>query len=135
MLKIQNLTVQINGQTILNQLNLQLTPGSVHALMGPNGSGKSTLAYTVLGHPNCQVTAGNLLFQGQDITDLTIDQRARRGIFLAFQYPQAVPGLSVFNFLHAAYNAFASDRLVVPVLDAQMLNASPLNSGGGAEQP
>ncbi len=112
MLKIQNLTVQINNQVILKNLNLQVQPGSVHALMGPNGSGKSTLAYTIMGHPSCQVTTGNLIFQDQDITDLAIDKRARLGIFLAFQYPQAVPGLKVFNFLKAAYEAFASEEIV-----------------------
>lgn len=111
MLKLQNLTVQINQQTILKNLSLQVYPGTVHALMGPNGSGKSTLAYTIMGHPSCQITTGNLIFQGQDITDLSIDKRARLGIFLAFQYPQAVPGLKVFNFLKAAYEAFSSDNV------------------------
>lgn len=106
MLKLQNLTVQINNQIILKNLSLQVQPGTVHALMGPNGSGKSTLAYAIMGHPSCQVTTGNLIFRDQDITDLAIDKRARLGIFLAFQYPQAVPGLKVFNFLKAAYEAF-----------------------------
>jgi Fe-S cluster assembly ATP-binding protein len=124
MLKIQNLTVQINNQVILKNLNLQVQPGSVHALMGPNGSGKSTLAYTIMGHPSCQVTTGNLIFQGQDITDLAIDKRARLGIFLAFQYPQAVPGLKVFNFLKAAYEAFACD-IIPPHLGTLSSEAYP----------
>lgn len=114
MLKLQNLTVQINNQIILKNLSLQVQPGTVHALMGPNGSGKSTLAYAIMGHPSCQVTTGNLIFRDQDITDLAIDKRARLGIFLAFQYPQAVPGLKVFNFLKAAYEAFGGDGSIHP---------------------
>jgi Fe-S cluster assembly ATP-binding protein len=121
MLKLQNLTVQINQQIILKNLSLQVQPGTVHALMGPNGSGKSTLAYTIMGHPNCQVTAGNLIFQDQDITDLSIDKRARLGIFLAFQYPQAIPGLKVFNFLKAAYEAFGGEDKTVSVLEFKQI--------------
>lgn len=121
MLKIENLTVQINQQLILRNLNLQIQPGTVHALMGPNGSGKSTLAYTIMGHPSCQVTTGNLIFQDQDVTDLAIDKRARLGIFLAFQYPQAVPGLKVFNFLKAAYEAFGGTDKTVSVLEFKQI--------------
>ncbi len=130
MLKLQNLTVQINQQTILKNLSLQVYPGTVHALMGPNGSGKSTLAYTIMGHPSCQITTGNLIFQGQDITDLSIDKRARLGIFLAFQYPQAVPGLKVFNFLKAAYEAFSSDNIIVSATSLPRLRYAPLGMSG-----
>lgn len=130
MLKLQNLTVQINNQIILKNLSLQVQPGTVHALMGPNGSGKSTLAYAIMGHPSCQVTTGNLIFRDQDITDLAIDKRARLGIFLAFQYPQAVPGLKVFNFLKAAYEAFGGEDKTVSVLEfKQILDAALVTLG------
>lgn len=134
MLKIQNLTVQINQQAILKNLSLALQPGSVHALMGPNGSGKSTLAYALMGHPSCQITAGNILFHGRDITDLALDQRARLGLFLAFQYPQTVPGLKIFNFLKAAYEAFGSAVLAAPNLNPDELVAiSSEPAAGGAQ--
>ena len=104
-LVIQNLHVSINNQAILNGVNLTVRQGEVHALMGPNGTGKSTLAYALMGHPSYEVTDGKVLFKGENIIDLEPDERSRLGIFLAFQYPVAIPGVSVANFLRTAINA------------------------------
>ncbi|HEX5417236.1 MAG TPA: Fe-S cluster assembly ATPase SufC [Chloroflexota bacterium] len=101
-LVIQDLHVSVDGKEILKGLNLTVPTGEVHALMGPNGSGKSTLAYTLMGHPKYEVTQGQVLYQGQDVLELEPDDRARLGIFLAFQYPTAIPGVSMGNFLRLA---------------------------------
>ena len=90
---------------ILKGLSLSINEGEVHAIMGPNGSGKSTLAYTLMGHPHYEVTGGEILFMGQNILDLEPDERSRAGFFLAFQYPVAIPGVSVANFLRTAMNS------------------------------
>ena len=102
---IHNLYASIQGKEILKGVNLTIKPGEVHALMGPNGTGKSTLAYVLMGHPNYLVTAGEVVFKGQNILDLGPDERARLGMFLAFQYPVAIPGVTVANFLRTALNA------------------------------
>ncbi|MBX3003877.1 MAG: Fe-S cluster assembly ATPase SufC [Anaerolineales bacterium] len=104
-LEIRDLHVNVAGNEILKGLSLTIEKGKVHALMGPNGSGKSTLAYTLMGHPNYEVTAGEVWFKGQNILELEPDQRSHLGIFLAFQYPVAIPGVSVANFLRTALNA------------------------------
>ncbi|MCC6955603.1 MAG: Fe-S cluster assembly ATPase SufC [Anaerolineales bacterium] len=104
-LDIRNLHAGIDGREILKGVNLVIKQGEVHALMGPNGTGKSTLAYTLMGHPNYQVTEGEVWFKGQNILELEPDERAHLGLFLAFQYPVAIPGVSVANFLRAAINA------------------------------
>jgi len=104
-LVIQNLHVSINNQEILKGVNLTVQQGEVHALMGPNGTGKSTLAYALMGHPSYDVTDGKVLFKGENIIDLKPDERSRLGLFLAFQYPVAIPGVSVANFLRTAINA------------------------------
>jgi len=104
-LTIKNLHVAVEGQEILKGLNLEINKGEVHAIMGPNGSGKSTLANTLMGHPAYQVTEGEVWFKGQDILALTPDARSRLGLFLAFQYPLTIPGVSVSNFLRTALNA------------------------------
>jgi Fe-S cluster assembly ATP-binding protein len=104
-LEIKNLHVSIGDRSILKGVNLIVPQGETHALMGPNGTGKSTLAYTLMGHPNYTVTAGEVLFKGVSILELAPDARARMGLFLAFQYPVAIPGVSVANFLRAAINA------------------------------
>ncbi|MGC9336161.1 MAG: Fe-S cluster assembly ATPase SufC [Anaerolineae bacterium] len=104
-LEIKNLHVRVEGQEILRGLDLAINRGEIHAIMGPNGSGKSTLANTLMGHPAYEVTEGEIWFKGQDIVGLAPDQRARRGLFLAFQYPHAIPGVSVANFLRTAVNA------------------------------
>jgi Fe-S cluster assembly ATP-binding protein len=104
-LEIKNLHVSIEGKEILKGLDLTVRQGEVHAIMGPNGTGKSTLAYTLMGHPSYVVTEGEVLFKGQNILDLDVDVRARLGIFLAFQYPVSIPGVTVANFLRTAINA------------------------------
>jgi Fe-S cluster assembly ATP-binding protein len=104
-LEIRDLRVNVAGNEILKGLNLTIEQGTVHALMGPNGSGKSTLAYTLAGHPNYEVTGGQILFKGQNVLELEPDQRSHLGIFLAFQYPVAIPGVSVANFLRTAINS------------------------------
>ncbi|MQC26130.1 MAG: Fe-S cluster assembly ATPase SufC [Chloroflexi bacterium] len=101
---IRNLHVSVGETEILKGLDLTIEQGKVQALMGPNGSGKSTLAYTLMGHPNYEVTAGEILFDGQNILDLAPDERSHLGIFLAFQYPVAIPGVTVANFLRTALN-------------------------------
>ncbi len=102
---IRDLHVNVAGREILKGVDLTVRQGEVHALMGPNGTGKSTLAYTLMGHPNYQVTQGDVLFKGQNILQMKPDLRSRTGIFLAFQYPVAIPGVSVANFLRTAINA------------------------------
>ena len=104
-LVIKDLRAQVAGKEILKGINLTLRSGETHALMGPNGSGKSTLASTLMGHPNYEVTGGEVLLDGENILELAPNERAKRGIFLAFQYPSTVQGVSTFNFLRTAYNA------------------------------
>ena len=104
MLEIRNLYAGIDGNEILKGINLTIKKGEVHAIMGPNGSGKSTLAKVLAGHPAYQVTAGEVLYQGRNLLDLPPDERAREGVFMAFQYPIEVPGVSNAQFLRLAYN-------------------------------
>ncbi|BAJ63824.1 MULTISPECIES: Fe-S cluster assembly ATPase SufC [Anaerolinea] len=104
-LVIKNLHVAIEGKEIIKGLDLTIRQGEVHAIMGPNGTGKSTLAYTLMGHPAYEVTEGEVWFKGQNILELEPDERSRLGIFLAFQYPVAIPGVTVANFLRTAINA------------------------------
>ncbi len=104
-LMIKDLHVNVEGNEILKGLSLTVRQGEIHALMGPNGTGKSTLAYTLMGHPNYEVTGGEVLFKGQNILELAPDERAHLGLFLAFQYPVAIPGVTVANFLRTAINA------------------------------
>ena len=110
LLHIEDLHVEVEGKEILKGLNLSLDKGEIHAIMGPNGSGKSTLAYVLTGRPGYEVTGGKVLYNGEDILDLAPDERAQKGIFLAFQYPTEVPGVSVVNFLRTAYNAIHADE-------------------------
>src|SRR5574341_1718751 len=104
-LEVKNLHVSIDGKEILKGVNLTVEQGKVHAIMGPNGTGKSTLAYTLMVHPNYAVTEGEVFFKGQNVLELKPDERSRLGLFLAFQYPVAIPGLTVANFLRTALNA------------------------------
>jgi Fe-S cluster assembly ATP-binding protein len=99
MLKIENLKAGIEEKSILNGINLEIKPGEVHAIMGPNGSGKSTLAQVLAGREEYEVTGGNVLYQGEDLLELEVDERAQAGIFLAFQYPVEIPGVSMATFL------------------------------------
>ena len=110
LLQIKDLHVGIDGKEILKGISLTVEKGQVHALMGPNGSGKSTLSNTLMGHPKYQVTQGQILYKGQDLTGMKTDARARAGIFLAFQYPTAIPGVSVANFLRTAMKARFGDK-------------------------
>jgi len=107
-LQIVDLHVEVAGSEILKGLNLEVAKGETHALMGPNGSGKSTLAYAIMGHPAYTVTSGQVLLQGTELRDLTPDQRARMGLFLAMQYPTEIPGVSMTNFLRTAVNAVST---------------------------
>ena len=111
MLKIEDLQVEIDGQEIVKGLNLEVGEGEIHAIMGPNGSGKSTLANVLMGHPRYEVTGGSITFQGEDIFELEPDERAKLGMFLAFQYPSEVPGVSVANFLRTAVNSVREEEL------------------------
>jgi Fe-S cluster assembly ATP-binding protein len=104
-LEILDLHVAVEGKQILNGVNLDVEQGQIHALMGPNGTGKSTLANALLGHPSYEITSGSIRFKGKDINELDPAERSRLGLFLAFQYPVAIPGVSVANFLRMAINA------------------------------
>jgi Fe-S cluster assembly ATP-binding protein len=105
-LEIRNLHVALeDGTEIVKGVDLEVDVGQKHAIMGPNGSGKSTLAYALMGHPAYQVTEGQIMFDGEDLTELGADERAQRGLFLAFQYPHAIPGVTVTSFLRSALNA------------------------------
>ena len=105
MLKIENLHASIGDKEILKGINLTVGKGEVHAIMGPNGSGKSTLAYSIAGHPAYEVTEGEVLLDGENLLEMSVDERARAGLFLAMQYPVEVPGVSVANFLRTAKTA------------------------------
>ncbi|MBI4044048.1 MAG: Fe-S cluster assembly ATPase SufC [Candidatus Diapherotrites archaeon] len=113
-LVIEDLHVSIEGREILKGLSLQMNKGEVHALMGPNGSGKSTLAYALMGHPRYVVTQGCVTFLGEDLLRLSPDKRARLGLFLSFQYPQEVAGVSLANFLRMALSAVNGKQVSVP---------------------
>ncbi|NNF68479.1 MAG: Fe-S cluster assembly ATPase SufC [Acidimicrobiia bacterium] len=102
LLRIEDLHASAEGTEILKGVSLVVEPGEVHALMGPNGSGKSTLANVLMGHPGYEITAGTVEYKGEDVTEWTPDERGRAGMFLAFQYPEEIPGVSVVNFLRAA---------------------------------
>ena len=111
---IKNLHVSIEGKKILNGVDLVVKKGEVCALMGPNGSGKSTLAYTLMGHPKYTVDKGEAWYKGKNILGMPADERAKLGLFLSFQYPQEIPGVSVSNFLRTAYNAVKGSPIPVP---------------------
>jgi Fe-S cluster assembly ATP-binding protein len=105
LLEIENLHVAVSGHEIVRGVDLTVSTNEVHAIMGPNGSGKSTLAYALMGHPSYEITQGDIRVDGESILELEADERAQRGIFLAFQYPHAVPGVTVASFLRSAVNA------------------------------
>src|SRR5947207_764510 len=110
-LEIRGLRASVEGKDILRGIDLTVTQGEVHALMGPNGSGKSTLAHVLMGRPGYRVTGGEIRFKGQDVSALKPDQRAQLGLFLAFQYPTEIPGVSVVNFLRSAYKAVKGEQI------------------------
>src|ERR1051325_2960107 len=109
-LEIKNLHVSAGDKQILRGVDLAVNKGEIHAMMGPNGSGKSTLANVIMGHPGLEVTEGEILFKGEDITEAETDQRARMGLFMAFQYPVAVPGVTVTKYLRTVINAHRESR-------------------------
>jgi Fe-S cluster assembly ATP-binding protein len=131
LLEIRNLHVATeDGTEIVRGVDLAANTDEVHAIMGPNGSGKSTLAYTLMGHPAYQVTEGEILLDGENIVDLEADERAQKGLFLAFQYPHAVPGVTVTNFLRTAVNAIRKaknggedDPIAIPEFRKQLTEA------------
>src|SRR5437588_6026605 len=110
LLEIKNLHVEIDGKKILNGLDLAVNKGEVHAIMGPNGSGKSTLAYVLAGKADYEVTDGEVLFEGENVLEMEPDERAAKGVFLAFQYPTEIPGVATMTFLRTALNAQRKQR-------------------------
>ena len=115
MLTIKNLHAVVEQQEILKGINLQVKPGEIHAVMGPNGSGKSTLASVLAGHPKFEVTRGSIEFQGQDLLEMDPEDRAREGLFLSFQYPVEIPGVSMVNFMRSALNEQRKYRNEEPI--------------------
>ena len=121
-LQVKGVSKSFDGRPILKKINLDLYPGEIIGLIGPNGSGKSTLANTIAGNPSYQITDGDILFKGQSITAMSPDQRARLGLFLAFQYPVAVPGVTVVNFLRQAVNAVRGKALPIREFREELFN-------------
>ena len=121
MFEIVDLKASVEGKNILKGVSLTIQAGEVHALMGPNGSGKSTLANVIMGHPNYEVTGGKILFNGENILDLEPEERARRGLFLAFQYPVAIPGVTVAKFLKSSVDAMRKEDPVKPAVFLKQL--------------
>jgi Fe-S cluster assembly ATP-binding protein len=130
-LEIKDLHVTIEGKEILKGLNLVISSGEVHAIMGPNGTGKSTLAYTLMGHPAYEVTRGRILFNGKNLLELSTEERSRRGLFLAFQYPVSIPGVTVASFLRMALNArrkaLDPQDKGIPILEFRKLLTEKMN--------
>lgn len=128
LLCLKRLSVWRDQKPILNDLNLEVQPGTVHALMGPNGSGKSTLAYTLLGHPDFEVKASTMEYKDLNLADLAIEKRAQKGIFLAFQQPIEIPGVSVFDFLRETHIALS--KSTIPIKEFQTLLYQKLDMVG-----
>jgi Fe-S cluster assembly ATP-binding protein len=122
MLEIRNLHVSVEGKPILKGLSLNVRPGEIHAIMGPNGAGKSTLAAVLAGKEGYEVTAGEVLFEGQDLLSLSPEERSHAGLFLAFQYPVEIPGVSMVQFLRAALNAHRAAKGEEPIDTAQLMS-------------
>ena len=150
-LSIKNLTAEVDGTPILKGVNLEIRAGEIHAIMGPNGSGKSTLSKVLAGHPAYTVTGGEVFFKGKDLFELEPEERAREGVFLAFQYPLEIPGVSNLDFLRVAYNAkqkhegkeeidafdfddLVRDRLAVVKMDPAFLDRSVNEGFSGGEK-
>jgi Fe-S cluster assembly ATP-binding protein len=115
MLQVKNLECNISGKVILSNLNLKVNKGEITVLMGPNGSGKSTLAKLLMGHPDCNITKGKIIFNNNEINDLDVTARARLGIFLAFQHPLEIPGVNFRSYLRLAYNSHKNKKDQLPV--------------------
>ncbi|QZD91548.1 Fe-S cluster assembly ATPase SufC [Qipengyuania xiapuensis] len=129
MLKIENLTAEIDGKQILNGLSLEVAAGEVHAIMGPNGAGKSTLSYVLGGRPGYEVTGGSVEFRGQDLLDMEPHERAAAGLFLGFQYPVEIPGVSNVQFLREALNAQRKERGEEPLTGGEFLKLAKEKAG------
>ncbi|MBS3136757.1 Fe-S cluster assembly ATPase SufC [Candidatus Woesearchaeota archaeon] len=114
LLEINDLHVNVDGKEILKGTSLKLEIGKINTLMGPNGSGKSTLANALMGHPKYEISSGKILFNGEDITNISPDERAKKGLFLSFQYPKEIPGVTITNFLRAAIGAVKGEKVPVP---------------------
>jgi Fe-S cluster assembly ATP-binding protein len=125
-LQVEDLTVEVDGKQIVNGLTLSVPAGEVHAIMGPNGSGKSTLANALMGHPKYDITGGRVLLKGEDITDLPPNERARKGLFLAMQYPTSVPGVTMTNFLRAALKGVRGTDVPVREFRTQLMESMAL---------
>ena len=135
-LSVKDLQAQVDGTPILKGVNLEVRAGEIHAIMGPNGSGKSTLSKVLAGHPTYSVTSGEVVFQGANLLEMEAEERARSGVFLAFQYPLEVPGVTNLDFLRVAYNShrkakglpevdtFDFDDLVMEKLEVVKMNSS-----------
>lgn len=151
MLEIRNLHAVIDGKEILKGLDLTVNAGEIHAIMGPNGSGKSTLAKVLAGHPSYEVTEGEVVYEGRNLLEIDPDERAREGVFLAFQYPIEIPGVSNANFLRMAYNEKARhdgrdeldplefddlirEKLKIVEMDASFINRSVNEGFSGGEK-
>ncbi len=147
LLVIDNLSVAIEDVSIIHNLTLHSAPGQIHAIMGPNGSGKSTLAHTLMGHPSYQITTGNILFDGQSLLGLSPDKRAQLGLFLVFQHPYEIPGLSIATFLKEAYQAITKktisaadftkllhEKMQLLAMDPQLANRSVNEGFSGGEK-
>ncbi len=137
-LEIDNLHVSVDNNKILRGVNLTIQQGETHALMGPNGSGKSTFAYALMGHPGYDITDGQVIFKGVDLLELSSDERARMGLFLAFQYPVAIPGVTVANFLRTAINsrrkAENEDDRGIPIREFRSLLKKKMASLGMSQE-
>src|SRR5919205_2218998 len=125
-LEIKDLHVRTDDREILRGVDLEINRGEIHALMGPNGSGKSTLANTLLGHPSYEITEGTITFKGEDLTEADPEDRSHAGLFLAFQYPVAIPGVSIANFLRMAINTGREDSINVKEFRTKLQHAVEL---------
>jgi Fe-S cluster assembly ATP-binding protein len=126
LLEIKDLHIEVEGKYILKGLNLTIKKGEIHAIMGPNGGGKSTLCNSIMGNPKYKVTSGQILFEGEDITNLKVNERAKKGIFLSFQYPEEIPGITVDNFIRTSVNIVTGQNVSMLQFAKDMKNTLEL---------